>query len=323
MVDPKSDSAQIAQSWNAYWHGTGDIGAYSSGGVNHPAIRTFWDEFFQTVKRDYVAPAIIDIASGNGAVIERALTVFGEEQAHFTCLDVSDAAITNIRSRFPSVRTITADASSIPLDSAGFDIATSQFGVEYAGLEAIDEAARLLAAGGRLALMLHNQAGSIFDECAASQDAIVQLQESHFIPYAIEMLSAGFKACRGADRAPYEAAATRLNPAVQALEGIMQQYGEHVAGDTIARLYGDVDRIHREIQCYEPGEVLDWLNRMDSELEAYAGRMSSMCQSALDREKFDQICAGLRSRNCTMEHAGPLLAPDHDLPLAWVLVAVK
>lgn len=318
-----SDSSPIAQSWDAYWQGTGDIGAYSSGGVNHPAIRTFWDEFFQAVKHDYGVPSIIDIASGNGAVIERALTAFGEDQAHFTCLDVSDAAIANIRSRFPSVRGIIADARSIPLDSDGFDIATSQFGVEYAGLEAINEAARLVTEGGRLALLLHNQSGSIHQECAQSLDAIVQLQESRFIPYTIQMLSAGFKACRGSDRAPYEAAATQLNPAVQALDGIMQQYGEHVAGDTIARLYHDVDRIHREIQCYEPDEVLGWLKRMDEEMGAYAGRMSSMCESALDREKFDQICAGLRSRDCTIERAGPLVAPGHDLPLAWVLVAAK
>jgi len=323
MVNPKSDSSQVAQSWDTYWHGTGDVGAYSSGGVNHPAILAFWDEFFQRVKQDYIDPKIIDIASGNGAVVERALAVFGDEQLDITCLDVSDAAIANIRDRFPGVDGIVTDARSIPLDSGGFDVATSQFGVEYAGLEAIVEAARLLAPSGRLALLLHNQEGSIHQECTASLDAIVRLQESRFIPYSIQMLSAGFQTCRGADRAPYEAAATQLAPAVQALEAIMTQHGQHVAGDTIARLYTDVDRIHRGIQRYEPAEVLDWLNRMDGELGAYAGRMTSMSNCAIDSETFEQIVVGLRNRDYTIDRAEPLVIPDHDFPLAWALIATK
>jgi len=323
MINPKSDSSQLEQSWDTYWHGTGDAGAYSSGGVNHPAILAFWDGFFQIVKRDYAAPAIIDIASGNGAVVERALAAFGDEPADITCLDVSDAAITNIQNRFPRVRGIVADARSIPLDSGGFDIVVSQFGVEYAGPEAIDEAARLIAPGGQLALLLHNEQSSIHQECTASLDAILRLQESNFIPYSIDMLNAGFEACRGADRAAYENAATQLAPAVQALEAIMAQYGEHVAGDTIVRLHSDVDRIHRNIQRYEPLEVLDWLNRMDEELDAYAGRMSSMRDCAIDGEAFERICAGLRHRDYTIKRAEPLLAPENGLPLAWVLAATR
>jgi len=323
MNKQRSNTSQVADSWDTYWHGTGDVGAYSSGGVNHPAILAFWDEFFQGVKQDYNKPKIIDIASGNGAVVERALAAFGDELPDFTCLDVSDAAVANIRDRFPQVKGLVTDARSIPLDSGSFDIATSQFGVEYAGLEAINEAARLLASGGRLALLLHSQAGSIHRECMESLDATIRLQESRFIPYAIEMFDAGFKAVRGADRAPYEAAGKQFAPAIVALEAIMEQYGQHVAGDTIVRLYNDVGQIHQEIQHYEPAEVLDWLSRMDGELDAYAGRMSSMSDSAVDSEAFEKICDGLRNRDCTIERAEPLIAPDQDLPLAWILIAIK
>jgi len=323
MKKHNSDSSQVADSWEAYWHGTGDIGAYSIGGVNHPTILTFWDGFFQGVKQDYSTPKIIDIASGNGAVVERALATFSAEQANFTCLDVSGAAITNIRDRFPQVKGLVTDARSIPLDSGSFDIATSQFGVEYAGLEAINEVARLLAPGGRLALLIHSEAGSIHRECVESLDAVVQLKESRFIPYAIEMFSAGFKAVSGADRAPYEAAGKQLAPAIGVLEAIMKQYGQHVAGDTIARLYNDVGQIHQEIQNYEPAEVLNWLSRMDGELDAYAGRMSSMSESAIDSDTFEQICDGLRSGDYTIEREEPLMSTDQDFPLAWVLIATK
>jgi SAM-dependent methyltransferase len=323
MSKLKSDSSQVADSWDTYWHGTGDVEAYSSGGVSHPAIEAFWDEFFQSVKRDYTTPAMIDIASGNGAVVERALAAFGDDKVEITCLDVSEAAIANIKSRFPHVRGLLADARSIPLDPGGFNVASSQFGVEYAGLEAIEEAARQLSPGGRMALLMHNQASSIHQECVASLDAIVRLRDSRFIEYASRMLAAGFQATRGADRAPYDEAATQLAPAVQALEAIMTEHGQNVAGDTIVRLYSDVDRIHRGMQRYEPSEVLDWLKRMDGELDAYAGRMSSMSQSAIDGETFDRICSALRGQDYTIDRAEPLLEPGSDLPLAWVLIVTK
>jgi ubiquinone/menaquinone biosynthesis C-methylase UbiE len=323
MKESKFNPSEVADSWDTYWHGTGDIGAYSIGGANHPAILAFWDNFFQDVKQDSNKPKIIDIASGNGAVLERALATFGEELPDFTCLDVSDAAIANIRDRFPQVDGIVSDARSIPLDSGSFDIVTSKFGVEYAGLEAVYELARLPASGGRLVLLMHSQEGSIHQECLESLDAIARLQDSRFIPCAIEMFRAGFEAVRGADRTPYDNAAKQLAPAIGTLEAIIKQYGQHVAGDTIASLYNDVARIHEEIQHYEPAEVLDWLGRMDGELDAYTGRMLSMRDSAIDSDAFEKMCDGLRSNGYTIEQASPLVVPDHELPLGWILIAAR
>lgn len=323
MDKHQSGTAQIAESWDTYWHGTGYVGSYSIGGVNHPAIRAFWDEFFQAVKRDYSAPKIIDIASGNGSVLECVNASFGDQQIDLTCLDISDAAISNIRDRFPHVHGIVTDARSIPFDSGSFEIATSQFGVEYAGPGAINEVARLIAPKGRLAFVLHSHAGSIHRECIQNLDAIIQLQESRFVPYALEMFSAGFEAVRGGDRAPYEAAAKKLAPAVGVLESIMKQYGQQVADNTISRLYNDVAQIHEEIQLYEPRDVLDWLNKMAGELDAYVGRMSSMSDSAIDSDKFKNIVDGLRKLDFTILRAMPLVVPDQGLPLAWILIAVK
>ena len=317
------DSSQVAGSWDTYWQGTGDVGAYSSGGVNHPAILTFWDTFFKDVKQENDKPKIIDIASGNGAVVERAMAVFADGQSDFTCLDVSAAAISNIRARFPGIEGIVTDARSIPLGAESFDLVTSQFGVEYAGLKAIDEISRLPAKGGQLVLMLHNQAGSIHQECVESHDAIIRLQDSGFIPSALDMFKAGFAAVRGADRAPYETAAKKLAPAIGDLEAIMKQYGQHVAGDTINKLYNDVGQIHERIQHYEPTEILDWLANMNGELDAYAGRMLSMSQSSIDAETFEQIKSRLDKKGFSVLRAEPLLAPGHELPLAWILIAKK
>jgi len=218
MTITEPNTTQVTDSWDSYWHGTAGAGAYSSGGVDHPAVQVFWQQFFADSKPLNSQPKIIDLASGNGAVVDCILAAYEEPLPGLTCLDVSAAAVANIQKRFPDIEGIVSDARSIPLESGSFDIVTSQFGVEYAGLDAVTEAARLLATGGKLAFLLHHQQGSIYQECNDSLNAIRLLQSSRFIPLAIDMFRAGFEAVRGADRSAYEAAATQLAPAIKTLE---------------------------------------------------------------------------------------------------------
>jgi len=323
MADPDSPPPSTSESWDTYWRDAEYDSAYTSGGIGHPLIQSFWKDYFQAVQAAYDAPKIIDIASGNGAVIECAASSFRGRPPDLTCLDISASAIEMLEQRFPSVQTVIADANEIPLDSAGFDIATSQFGIEYGGLGAIIEVARLIAPGGQLAFLMHNQGGSIYQECAANLDAVEKMQQAQFVPLAIAMFEKGFAACRGADRAEYEAAANELAPAVRTLESIMTQYGTHIAGDLVMRLYDDVGTIHEQIQHYEPSEVLDWLNGLEERIRAFAGRMASMSAAAIDDTTFDQLCERLRKRGFTTLRAQALAEPDQRLPLAWVLIARK
>ena len=319
----KNTTRSTADSWDTYWQGTRDGDAYASGGISHPLVSAFWDRFFESVRETESAPSIIDIASGSGAVVERARAVFGGSSPEITCLDVSPAAVANLEQRFPGVTGIVANALDIPLESARYDIATSQFGVEYAGIEAVAEAGRLVAPGGHLALMMHYRGGSIHTECSGSLDAIRRTQKADFIPRAIDMFEAGFRAVRGADRADYEAAGNLLVPAIAELDAIFADYGEHVAGDTIARIYSDVGRIHSEIQHYEANEVLAWLRTMQDELEAFAGRMESMGECALDADAFNAVCSSLREDGLDIEQAAALTTAVTDSPLAWVLTATR
>ncbi|MCF6226608.1 MAG: class I SAM-dependent methyltransferase [Xanthomonadales bacterium] len=321
-MNKQTENQAQQNSWDTYWQGSADATALTAGGANHPAIHGFWDNFFRQLKQTEQTPKILDIASGNGAVLERALAAY-TNQLELTSLDISPAAISNIKRRFPAVIGLVADAAKIPLEGAAFDVVTSQFGLEYAGKDAIYEAARLVKNGGQLVLLLHTEKGSIHEECRQSLDAIERVQASNFIAAARAMFDAGFKAVRGADRSPYDKAAEKLTPSLTVLEGIMQEYGQQVAADTIFRLYNDVANIHQRIQHYEPGEVLNWLTTMDSELEAYAGRMKSMLQSALNTDSFKLACDGLTDRGFSISQAEALNIQAQEFPMAWQLIATK
>lgn len=319
----KPDPSPSGKSWDTYWHGTGDVGAFSSGGVDHPAIRAFWSEFFATLTGLSTPPRMIDVATGNGAVVEVALTTSNITSSNITCVDISEAAIENVGRRFPGVSGIVADALAVPLEDYVFDLATSQFGVEYAGTAAIHEAGRLLAPGGRLAMLIHIEGGTIFKECDENFKAIRRLCEARFVPCAAELFRTGFAAVRGGDRGAYDAAGRRLQTAVTEAEAIMAEYGEQVAGETIARLYDDVGRIHSELQQHDPEEVLAWLDKLNGELPAYAERMTSMTDAALNQDTFDQVCDELAGNGFSIQRAEPLMPQGQNISLAWVLIAEK
>jgi SAM-dependent methyltransferase len=316
-----SNHTESAHSWDTYWKGTGAVGAFSAGGVAHPDIAAFWHDFFTSVASRNESIQLLDVATGNGALLEMALSILDDELTAYTCVDISEAAIQNIGQRFPGVVGVIANALSIPLDDKRFNLVTSQFGVEYAGTDAIGESARLVASGGQLVLMLHIADGVVYKECQASLEAIEKLQVANFIPLATAFFDAGFAAVRGSDRQAYDAAGTLLSPAIRVAEDIMTEYGEGVAGDTIARLYSDVGRIHSNLPKYDPDEVLGWLDSMEQELHAYAGRMSSMMGAAITKAAFSDLCSQLTSSGFSLDRSEPLLTTGQAIPLAWVLVA--
>jgi SAM-dependent methyltransferase len=317
------DLHSVIESWDIYWRRASDNTAYTSGGSGHPLVLAFWSEYFRGIRNRHGKPKIIDIASGNGAVVQCAEIAFDGTLPEFTCLDVSGAAIKTLETRFPSVRGVVADAAAIPLESDSYQFATSQFGIEYAGLEALDELMRLLGDSGELALLMHYRDGAIHRQCRANLDAISQMQAARFIPHCLDTFEAGFLAMRGGDREPYRSAGRALGSAIRAVEYIMMSQGTEIADGVIVRLYRDVRSIHEQLSRYELSDIRRWLESMQEEIDAYAGRMAAMCDVAIDQATFGHLCQRLIDAGFDVSRGEPLTGPRDPCPLAWSLIARK
>ena len=322
-MNTESEYTPLIESWDTYWQGALTSGAYTGGGSSHPLVLSFWDDYFRQVVGRESQSKIIDIASGNGAVVKSASGVFGGSLPEFTCLDVSDSAISMLEERYPGVHGLVADAANIPLDSASYDIATSQFGVEYAGLDALGEVTRLVAPGGELALLVHHRDGIIFEECGESLEAVQEMESAEFIPKCIAMFEAGFTAMQGGDGERYRTAGKAFAPAIKAMEAIMMKHGRDVAAGTVLKVYRDVRTIHSRMRHYEPSAIQDWLLNLQQEIEAYAGRMASMRDAAIDVAQFTQVRADLIEKDFEILRAEPLTGSEQDQPIAWALIAKK
>lgn len=306
--------------WDSYWKGV-SLAGEDLGGVRHPAVSAFWEDLFECIDTDYSRPRLLDLGTGSGALVQQAQVAVPESR--ITCVDRSEFAIEFVTKRFPNVAGITADAAALPCANAEFDVLVSQFGVEYAGLDAVADASRLVDDGGLLAFVMHHHESLIHEEYTRDLDAIGRFIASRFIEHAVEMFQAGFNARDGGDRAPYEEAGSRLKPAMKAVEAIIDQYGESVANGTVATIYATVARIHQQLARYDAGEVVAWATQMDNELVDYRERIESMLGAALRAEDFNEICQTLGSRGMRLIRSAPLRWPGEDMPVAWALVAVR
>lgn len=313
-----------ADHWDAYWQARDKAITQEEAGARDPAPARFWKGFFQReFSRDREA-TLIDVACGHGAVTEIAITTAREAGATLSahCADYSRAAIADLQRRFPEVTGIACDAADIPYPDQRFDYVVSQFGIEYAGSTAFAEAARLVAAGGTLASLVHLADSAIHAECADNLTVAVALRESQLIPLARNVFTAGFDLIAGKiSKAKFQEADKRLAPAIETAQQILQDKGPLAAGGLLANLYEDIGYMYTRMQNYVPHEVFAWIDGVSDELVSYEGRMGSMARCALDEPGIRKIAAAISSMGLTVESPDVLSLAESGKPAAWILTA--
>jgi SAM-dependent methyltransferase len=120
-----------------------------------------YDDFFGQITARVIDPLLdaamlrrgerlLDVATGPGYVAARA----AERGAQVVGVDVADAMVALARGRHPELEFHQADAETLPFSDASFDAVVANFLVLHLGRpeRAAGELARVLVAGGRLAL---------------------------------------------------------------------------------------------------------------------------------------------------------------------------
>lgn len=309
-----------ADDWDIYWKGTEGAALPAAGGAQDAALGEFWSGFFGDELARHARPRLLDAACGNGAVTGFALAAGGPDIVT-TCMDYSKTAVAALEQKYPGMTGVACDAAATPFADGDFDVVASQFGLEYAGEAAFEEAARLVAKDGVLVAIVHMKKGAIFDECAESLRSIRAIQDSRLMPLAREAFGAAFAVAAGnAPQSVFREADKTLAPAVEALKETLGQYGQRAAGGLLQRLGHDLAYMYQRIEAYVPQEVLVWLDRMEKEIAAYAGRMQSMVDAALDETEIRNLSARLTAKGLTVDTYDVLRMGKDQEPAAWILV---
>lgn len=311
-----------AGDWDVYWRGTEANAAHREGGPQEPVLARFWGEFLGPRLAGDVDGGLLDLACGNGAVTGYARAARPELVSW--CSDYSGSALRELQKRYPGSHCVVADALRLPFADNSFAIVASQFGVEYAGPDAIASAGRLVVIDGWLALVLHLRDGEIYRECAANLGAADAIRASSVLVLARAAFAAGFALNAGTGSVEaFKQAERAFTPAVRRLEDILREWGPAAADGLPRQLYQDIAHMYQRMSAYEPGEVMGWLEGMTAELDAYVGRMSSMLDAAIDEPVLAEQCSALKQLGFGAIETGTLAMGDDDAAAAWWLTAQR
>ncbi len=312
MSSPKESGAAH---WEAYWNAAGGRRAAVSGDAPGDLFDEIWRRFLQEALRRGAAPSLLDLACGAGVLLDRAFETVAAGpvlQAHLVGLDYAVSAAAAVGRKKAPERTgldgVAASAAALPFNDGAFDIVISQFGIEYAGLDAFSEAARVLAPGGVMQLVIHHKGGGIDIECSENVRVLQGVLRSGLFETAAD-------AVRGPD---HDGAVAKLKTVFAELKPLLD--GDRVAAkEMLARLLGDVSQLVSRRRAYDPREAAGWCEAMRGEVALYEGRMRAMTESALDRDGVEAARERLSSKGAKVSSPEALTPKGKAMPAAWLL----
>lgn len=281
---PSPDPRAI-QDWQRFWQDAGIDGCTAT---LPPAVAASISGGWQALL-SCVPPAmrLLDVACGRGAILAlaRAQGFTDVCGVDLVVIDGADPAITG-----------GVDAAHLPFADQSFDIVTSQFGIEYAGLAAAGlEAARV--ARQHLWLLLHAAEGPIAAQAREQLDQLGWLRDEE----------GAFALIREHASAPDASTSARL----QTLRVRLVARAETAENTTL------LEGLWHNIGDMQNGDASRAAG-MVSELEAYATRLTTMAEAAPTADETQQLRASLESQGWQVE-----IRNEGQQPVARWLLATR
>ena len=300
-----------ADRWSEYWLNEGTAGEVfvDADGRQNPALGDFWKPVFAA---NVSADTIIDIACGGGSVFAHA---DDRKPSLLVGADLSADAIRNFNERFPHACGIVASADRLPFADRSVDLCVSQFGVEYAGVDAFGEVARILRAEGQFVALVHIRDGYIDARNAAELEGAELCEQTDFISHAIAVTGAIYRG----GKADFESAADAFAPAERALA---EMHDAHPRG-VHAHLYAGFRQLFERRSQYAEQDISGWLEAMRDDVRKSVERLTAMRSAALSRSDIDGVHTLLESRGLVVEAPEEFQTTQDLPPVAWVLRAAR
>ncbi len=250
------------------------------------AIENHWAGFFAD---NSTGNRVLDVATGNGVLLvwaARAARATGR-QLTLTGIDLADIDparfLPEYRADLSAARFVGRTAAeSLPFADGSFDTVVSQYGLEYAELEqALSEAARVLAPGGRLHWLAHDADSMVVGQGRAKLADIDLLLASEG-PFA------AMKA--------YVQARTRRRKVTRATRDLTEALGRaeaHCAANPSAtlvqQLCGAIRDTANRFETYHPADVEHWLAENLERLRGERQRTRDLLTACLSGQRLARV----------------------------------
>lgn len=235
---------------------------------------------------------MVDLATGNGAILELAIKYQQERQMPLALHGVDYAQLSPPKSLQSPEVTFHSETSisSMPFDNNTIDLCTSQFGLEYDNLEtSIREISRVLKPAGHLFAIMHSQKSTVVTHCAQIADLLTQaLYQQKVFEQAREILQLnrpGVKTSRK-QQTRIHRLQTRLQQSMQHL--VQQTQAAHLQA-AFQSLSNALARPFQQMANASTTEKLDWLKQQSDLQLHYLQRMRAIANAALSPERIQTL----------------------------------
>ena len=317
-----------SEAWQQFWTGRARGGEHQFRDPEMARLlHRHWTKVFTESFNGRQDVDLVDLACGEGEVLALAAetaVALPATRLQAVGTDVAWDAVALAAQPVGDVRPVpaVADCARLPFSDESFDLAVSQYGLEYAGAEAFLEAGRIVKPGGRFHALVHVRGGAVEVSCQEIADllgAVIEIalldRMSDFIvtiPRAVSGEVSGEEAQSCAD-------ALRL-----ALESVARVTGAAAPGparDHVARLVQDCQSAAGRLGAYRTEDLQVWIEGQKAELAAFEHRMTSMVRVAQSEERLRDVVENLQVGGLEVSALETLAIEAGAPPLAWILDA--
>lgn len=315
--------------WDQYWQSARLAACDGAGGRNYdPAIQRVWGEWFARLGDGRI---MVDIATGNGAVALLARDTAVARGWNWTIYGVDSANIDPDRHLGEAGIDVAGieflggtPAEKLPFGDGSVDVITSQYGLEYADVDAaIREIARVLGANGAFQFVIHARDGRPVRAAGRNVgDADFLLRESRLFDAA----AAFFKAVRAVESKPSPPAESEDRRAMEAkagfeseLERVRRRALSSRDAETFEYVVRGVLRLHADRGRFPLEGMLGKLEAMRGAVRAHRERLAANVRSSLDAAQLAEFTAKIENAGLRVAQADVLKSEDGADRIGWLV----
>jgi len=320
MTMEKTSEFTGKDSWSHYWEtADSDGGGAVRSEKQAQLLAAWWHEALAEASKAVPPKRVLDAACGAGVVTAIARSLESLRDVEFVCSDYSPDALASARESLgeQGVEYKVADATKMPFDTDSFDWVVSQFGLEYGGMDAFVEAARLVGPAGRFMALVHSSDGAIAEECAGNLSVLRAAQKADLIGHAERLL----ESARFDDAEKSRAMEAAFGASFQALEAQLAGSKSGPAYTFVARLANDLVQIYNRRSAHQPDELVKWMAEKRRELDGFAVRMQTMVDSAMSEDQMSKIGACFQKAGLSECEVAPVSFEQDKPASAWSIIA--
>ena len=305
--DPATKVQAQEAGWTDYWRKEGVGGEVFVGPQNqrNEQLTGFWLPVLGGLG---AGTRVLDIACGAGSVFA-ALPADHDLLLHGS--DVSGQALKLLKSRIEGVKVSQSSATQLNYPDHSMEMVVSQFGLEYAGLDAFSEAGRVVASGGQFAFLCHCEGGYVDKRTSSQLIGAQAARSSQFAFKAAQLVRAMF----ALEPNTVKRMAAEFQKSEVTMRNTLAKHPEGIH----AHLYHGFRKIYSNYKNYALADILKWLADVSAEVEMATARLTQMQNAMLSESRMAEALERLSNAGLSVNEPSSLQLDDHDAPLAWHL----